>query len=96
VCSHFLLQQAFQLLPAVIKTRAIGRVNDPDQRVRLLEVILPVCAQGLLAADVPCDRVRTSNGLRDLPEDLTNIQFVSFNCVSAACVVSITRHAYPS
>lgn len=93
---YFLLQKAFQLLPTVIEASAISRVNDPDQRVCLLEVVLPICAQGLLATDVPCDRIRTSDGIRDLPNPLTNIQFVSFHYVSTMCVASITRFTYPS
>ena len=42
-----------KLLAAIIESFAISRVHDPDERVGLLEVVLPVCAQSLLAADIP-------------------------------------------
>jgi hypothetical protein len=42
-----------QLLPAIIQALAVCGIDHPDQRVGLLEVVLPVCAERLLAADIP-------------------------------------------
>lgn len=42
-----------ELAGAVTQTFTVGCVDDPDQGVGLLEVVLPVCAEGFLAADVP-------------------------------------------
>lgn len=46
-------EQAHQLLSAVVQTLAICRIHNPYERVRLLEVVLPVCAKGLLATNIP-------------------------------------------
>ena len=51
--AHFLHQQAFQLVSTVSQPVPIGSIDDPNQRVGLLEVILPVRAKGLLTADIP-------------------------------------------
>ena len=43
-----------QLLLAVAHAHTVARVDDPDERIRLLEVIAPIGPQRPLAADVPC------------------------------------------
>jgi hypothetical protein len=48
------LQQPGQLVATVVDPPAVSRVHYPDERVRLLKVVLPVGPQRLLAADVPC------------------------------------------
>lgn len=53
--AHLLHEQAFQLNFAVVQTLSISRVNHPDQCVGLLKVVLPVCAERLLATHVPLD-----------------------------------------
>ena len=40
-------------MPTIVQSVNIRRVDDPDERVGLLEVITPVGAQCSLAADVP-------------------------------------------
>jgi hypothetical protein len=50
---YLLEQQAVKLLAAVVDPLTVGCVNDPYQRVGLLEVVLPVCAKGLLSSDIP-------------------------------------------
>lgn len=42
-----------ELSPAVVQSLAVCGIHHPDERIRLLEVVLPVRAEGLLAADVP-------------------------------------------
>lgn len=59
---HLLQQKPFQFLPAVIDSFPVHRIHHPDQRVCLLEVILPVCAQRLLATDVPWRRSASVEG----------------------------------
>jgi len=51
--THLLLEQPVQLLPAVVHAQPVGGVDDPDQGVRLFEVVAPVRAERLLAAHVP-------------------------------------------
>jgi hypothetical protein len=51
--TNLLQQQSLQLVSTVRQTFSICGVNDPDQRVRLLEVVLPVRSESLLAADIP-------------------------------------------
>jgi hypothetical protein len=58
--THVLVQQPMQLVPAIAHAHAVARVDDPHNRVRLLEVVPPVRAQRALAADVPCRRTRWS------------------------------------
>jgi hypothetical protein len=50
---HLFLQQLVQLLLAILQPSPVGRVDDPDEAVRRLEVVTPVRPQRLLAADVP-------------------------------------------
>jgi hypothetical protein len=52
-CANLFKQQPRQLLPTVIYALTIRRVHHPDERVSLLEVVLPVRSQCLLAADIP-------------------------------------------
>lgn len=54
--AHLLLEQPVQLGPAVVHAHPVGRVDDPDERVRPLKVVPPVRPQCLLAAHVPCRR----------------------------------------
>jgi hypothetical protein len=55
--SGYLLQEKpEELLPAVFEAFAVGGIDDPDQSIGLLEVVLPVGPQGLLATDVPFQR----------------------------------------
>jgi hypothetical protein len=58
--THVLVQQPVQLVPAIAHAHAVARVDDPHDRVRLLEVVAPVWAKRTLSADVPCRRVRRS------------------------------------
>ena len=51
--THLLKQQPLQLMPAVIDPLTVGCVNDPYKRVRLLEIVLPIRPQRLLAAHIP-------------------------------------------
>lgn len=51
--TYLLKQQAGQLPSAVLDPLAVCCINDPDQRVRLLEVVFPVCPQRFLPADIP-------------------------------------------
>jgi hypothetical protein len=51
---EFLLREELrELLAAVAEAAAVGGVDDPDEAVRRLEVVAPVGADRLLAADVP-------------------------------------------
>ena len=51
--AYVLEKQTVQLLLAVAHAHAVARVDDPDERVGLLEVVAPVGPQRALAADVP-------------------------------------------
>jgi hypothetical protein len=51
--TNLFLQQPCQLVATVVNPLAVRCIDHPDQRVRLLEVVLPVGAQRLLPADVP-------------------------------------------
>lgn len=42
-----------QFFPAVFCPRAIGGINDPDQRIGFFEVVSPVRPESLLSADIP-------------------------------------------
>lgn len=42
-----------QLFLAILHAHAVARVDDPDERVGLFEVISPVRPQRALSADVP-------------------------------------------
>ena len=53
ISACLLQEQALQLLPAVLQSLAVVGIHDPDERVGLLEVVLPVRAKGLLATDIP-------------------------------------------
>jgi hypothetical protein len=52
--TNLFLQQPCQLVATVVDALAVSRVHHPDERVRLLKVVLPVRPQRLLAADIPC------------------------------------------
>jgi hypothetical protein len=51
--TNLFLQQPCQLVATVVNPLAVRRIHHPDERVRLLKVVLPVGAQRLLPADVP-------------------------------------------
>lgn len=52
--THLFLQQALEFLPTVVDAFAVRRIHNPNQRVCLLKVVLPVRAERLLASYVPC------------------------------------------
>lgn len=54
-------EQPLQLLTAVFCALPIRRINHPDERIRLFEIILPVCAECLLAPNVPYVRTVVSS-----------------------------------
>lgn len=62
---HLLQQKAFQFLPAVIDAFPVHRIHHPDQRICLLKIVLPVCPQRFLAADVPWRRSVSLEGMWD-------------------------------
>jgi hypothetical protein len=51
--THFLHEQALQLLTTILQPLFVRGIHDPDERVRLFKVVLPICAQCLLPTDVP-------------------------------------------
>lgn len=53
--THLFLEQALELAPAVVDPLTVRGVDHPDERVRLLKVVLPVRPQRLLPAHIPCD-----------------------------------------
>ena len=53
MATHLLEQQPCKLVPAIAYSLAVGGIDHPDERVGLLEIVLPVRTQRLLAADVP-------------------------------------------
>lgn len=53
MATHLLKQQSCQLMPTIAYSLTVGGIDHPDERICLLEVVLPVRAQRLLAADVP-------------------------------------------
>ena len=57
---YLLQKQTFQLLSAVAQSLAIGSVHDPDERIGLLEVVLPICPECLLTSDIPSTNVSQS------------------------------------
>lgn len=61
---YLLEEQAAQLLPAVVQALPVRGINDPDERVGLLEIILPICPQRLLAADIPLPSVSEESNVR--------------------------------
>lgn len=74
---YLLHEQPLQLLPAVVDALAIGGVHHPNQRVRLLEVVLPVGPEGLLAADVPFTASAVSRACERGRICRTNVEFVA-------------------
>ena len=50
---HLLEQQPCQLMPTVAYALTVCSIDHPYECVCLLEIVLPVRAQRLLAADVP-------------------------------------------
>ena len=70
-------EKALELLPAVIETLAVSGIDNPDERVGLLEVVLPVRAEGLLAADVPCGCQPGMEAAQRGGAKQTDVQFVA-------------------
>lgn len=52
--TYLFLQERVQFPLAVVHTCAVGRVDDPDDRVRLFEIVAPVRPERSLPANVPC------------------------------------------
>lgn len=75
--THLFLEQPGQLVATIGDALAISCIHYPDERVRLLEVILPVGSQCLLSADVPC-AVSCRAVERRSSRYSTDIQFVAF------------------
>jgi hypothetical protein len=46
-------QQAMQLVFAIPHAHSITGINNPDQSIRLFEIISPVWSKGPLTSDVP-------------------------------------------
>jgi len=55
--SYLLNQESLQFLPAIVQALAVRGIHHPYERVGLFEVVLPVCAEGLLAAHVPFGQI---------------------------------------
>lgn len=53
--TYLLKEQSCELSSAVFQPLTVRRIYNPDERVGLFEVVLPVRAECLLAADVPCE-----------------------------------------
>jgi hypothetical protein len=51
--TRLLQKEALQLLGTVVHPLAVRGIDHPNQSVRLLEVVLPVCPERLLATDIP-------------------------------------------
>lgn len=51
--AYLLHEQTLQLPPAITQSLPVGGIDNPDDRVRLLKVVLPVGPEGLLPTDVP-------------------------------------------
>lgn len=51
--AHLLQEKLEQLVSAIVQTCRVRRVDYPDERVRLLKVVLPVRAECLLASYIP-------------------------------------------
>lgn len=54
MAAYLLEQQPCKLMLTIAYSLTVGGIDHPDERISLLEIILPVRAQRLLAADVPC------------------------------------------
>ena len=87
--AYFFHEQFLQFMPAVVNPFAVSSINNPDQRVCLLEVVLPVCAQGLLAANIPYIPSKSVVEKVDARRCSTYVQFVSVT-------VSFCYHEWPS
>lgn len=53
--TYLLLEKFKQLIPAVLDPLPVVGVDDPDERVRLFEMVPPKWAEALLATDIPCE-----------------------------------------
>lgn len=80
---YFLDEQTFQLLPAVIEPLSVGRIYYPDESIGLFEVVLPICAECLLAADVPLG-LSVMEGKRRV---VTSQMFSLYLFTSSACAL---------
>ena len=71
-----------QLLPTIVQTFPIGRVHHPDERISLLEVVLPVCSECLLTSNIPYTMLEGWRSRSRTGRIRTNVQFVAFNFIS--------------
>ena len=68
----------------------VRRIDHPNQRVCLLEIVLPVCSQGFLAADIPCKRV-LSDLSNQAQRDVVHMFSLYLACMSAHERTKVTR-----
>lgn len=87
---HLLQEQTFELCFAVFQALTICGINDPDERVCLLEVILPVCAKGFLATHVPC-ALSVKFWHAEGQAGRTNVQLVSSPQKSVMCGTCVLK-----
>ena len=99
--ANLFLEQARQLLPAVVYPLAVRRIHHPHERVRLLKVVFPVRSQRLLPADVPC-AVSLCYPSAAAAAAAAEVQYIcsvyifSHHQPLAVAVVIATRITYPS
>ena len=61
----FFLEELMELFFAILESPFVGRVHDPDETVRRLEIVSPIRAERFLASHIPNVQVKTaatSNG----------------------------------
>ena len=69
-------------MPAVVDALSVCSVHNPDERVCLLKVVLPVRPQRLLPANVPSTPFLAAVALHRGNGHLTDAEFVSFIAVN--------------
>lgn len=96
--SYLFLEKAVQFVSAVVNPQSIRRIDDPDQRIRLLKVVPPVRPQRFLAANVPCS-ISMQRSMRRSGR-LTDVQFISGTSalanVGLPWTCKLTRHSQSS
>lgn len=60
--THVFQKKAMQFFLAVLHPHAVPRIDNPNNGVRLFEIVTPIRPQGPLTADVPCDRIYQVDG----------------------------------
>lgn len=50
---YILLEEAVELLLAILHAHAVSRVDHPDQRVGLLKIVPPIWTESPLTTDIP-------------------------------------------